>query len=247
MSLFRKSICNPYAEGGKPRELAIASFTKLLDSLCLRRTKDRLHLPEQHEIVRTITLSPEERDQYEQTSKTMTRAVRNQVGTSLDRTNTLGLFQVQLQLRILCNHGTFQQPYSWNKRRTIDETEAVDMDRGLGAEVTCSVCRETMPRFSTGSTYKHYIQSCKHVLCSECIDDTVPASQPRYAGDEGRFPSRCPLCFPNAQFANRNGYPPSQQGIHPGPEEDYFRPYGRSSKMEVLVEDVKKDIEWTKR
>jgi hypothetical protein len=177
----------------------------------------------------------------------MSRAVRNQVGTTSDHTNTLGLFQVQLQLRILCNHGTYQQPYSWNKRKLIDETEAVEMDRGAGAEVTCSVCKETMPRFSAGSIYKHYIDSCKHVLCSECITDNVRSSQQKHSENVDKFPSHCPLCFSNIQLANGNGYSPSQQAILSGHSEAYFRPYGRSSKMEALVADVQKDLWTTKR
>ncbi|KAJ4302642.1 hypothetical protein N0V90_001531 [Kalmusia sp. IMI 367209] len=91
-SMFRKYIALPFDEGGKRRDLAIERFTRLLDSLCLRRTKDLLHLPEEHARVRNIEFSPEERMQYEQTKKIMLRAAKNQVG-GFDQKSTLGLFQ----------------------------------------------------------------------------------------------------------------------------------------------------------
>ncbi|KAI4702778.1 hypothetical protein J4E89_010312 [Alternaria sp. Ai002NY15] len=103
LSNFRKTIAIPFDEGGKRRTIAIERFTRLLDSMCLRRTKDVLHLPAEQHRVRDVPFSPEERLQYEQTKDIMFRAVRNQNGT-FDQKSTLGMFQVQLQLRILCNH-----------------------------------------------------------------------------------------------------------------------------------------------
>ncbi|KAF1915504.1 hypothetical protein BDU57DRAFT_518517 [Ampelomyces quisqualis] len=53
--------------------LAVERFTGLIDSTCLRRTKNLLHLPDQQNVVRMITLSLEERIQYDPTRKTMVR------------------------------------------------------------------------------------------------------------------------------------------------------------------------------
>lgn len=93
LSTFRKFIALPFDDGGKRRKLAIDRFTRLLDSLCLRRTKELLHLPDQQNFVRKIQLSPAERSQYDQTSKTMFRAIRHQNGM-FDQKSTLGKFLV---------------------------------------------------------------------------------------------------------------------------------------------------------
>lgn len=234
-SNFRKYICLPFDEGGKRRELAIERFTRLLDSLCLRRTKDLLHLPAQHAQVRHLEFSPEERMQYEQTKKMMLRAAKNQVG-GFDQKSTLGLFQVQLQLRILCNHGTYQQPFSWNRRKMhlIDEREAMEASLGRDGEVTCSTCKQTMPLIGAGSMFRRFDEHCRHVLCSECMEESMPDVQPGTA-------TSCPLCSSLWKIHSR-----SANSMHAHEDNKYFRAQGRSAKMEALMKDVGRDI-WSKK
>ncbi|RAR10299.1 dna repair and recombination protein rad5c [Stemphylium lycopersici] len=137
LSNFRKHISIPFDEGGKRRAVATERFARLLDSLCLRRTKELLHLPNEESRVRRIHLSPEERKQYNHTQEIMFRAVRNQNGV-FDQKSTLGMFQVQLQLRIICNHGTWQQPFSWSRRKLhlLDEREALEASLGQDAKAS---------------------------------------------------------------------------------------------------------------
>jgi len=216
--------------------MAIERFTRLLDSMCLRRSKDVLHLPAEQHRVRNIRLSSEERLQYDQTQEIMFRAVRNQNGT-FDQKSTLGMFQVQLQLRILCNHGTWQQPFSWNRRKLhlLDEREAMEISLGRDGEITCSVCRQPMPAFNSGSMFRRYTENCRHVLCSQCLIQSTPSGH-----DE--IPSKCPLCQPLWNMSTE-----SRHFMDASHEDTYFRANGRSSKMEVLMNDVSVDIWNTKR
>ena len=207
----------------------------LLDSVCLRRTKDLLHLPDQRNFIRSITLSPEERLQYDQTSSIMFRAVRNQAGV-YDSSSTLGMFQVQLQLRILCNHGTWQQPFSWHRRKLhlLDEREAVEASLGRDGEATCSACRQTLPLFGAGAKFHRYAE-CIHVLCSECVEQSMPSGQ-----DE--VPLRCLLC--SSLWGPVKQHHREKQGSQ---EDTYFRTDGNSSKMETLMNDVIDNVWETKR
>jgi SWI/SNF-related matrix-associated actin-dependent regulator of chromatin subfamily A3 len=232
LSTFRKHIAIPFDEGSKRRTLAIERFARLLDSLCLRRTKDLLHLPDQKNIWQKVILSREERNQYDQTRQTMDRTVRHQHSV-FDQKSTLGMFQVQLQLRIICNHGTWQQPFSWNRRKLhlLDEREALEASLGREGEKTCSVCRQTMPLFGTGSDFQQY-DNCKHVLCSECVEGSM------LPGEEKR-PTKCPLCS-SLWHATTNKKQASQEDM-------YFRSEGRSTKMEMLMEDVTTNMRTTKR
>jgi SWI/SNF-related matrix-associated actin-dependent regulator of chromatin subfamily A3 len=237
LSTFRKYIATPFDDGGKRRNLAIERFTRLLDSLCLRRTKDLLHLPDQEDRVRRIDFSPQERLQYDQTQKMMMRAAKNQVG-GFDQKSTLGLFQVQLQLRILCNHGTYQQPFSWNRRKLhlIDEREAMEASLGRDDEVTCSACKQIMSAIDAGTMFRRFTEHCRHVLCHECIEDSMPDGA-------GESISGCPLC------SHLWTAPQSQKKVaaHLSEEENYFRSHGTSSKMEALMVDVQTDVWSSKR
>ncbi|KAF9695170.1 hypothetical protein EKO04_006891 [Ascochyta lentis] len=236
ISAFKKSVAVPFEEGGKRQQLAIDRFTQLFDSMCLRRAKDLLHLPDPESRIHKITLSSEERTQYEQTRKIMFRAVKNQVDV-FDRNSTLGMFQIQLQLRILCNHGTWQQLFSWGRRKLylLDEREAKDADVGSDGEATCSACRQTMPLFGIGSMFRRYEENCRHVLCSECLEQSTE-------GDEDHLPTSCPLCT-SLWNSSKNVRRPKGQSQ----EDMYFRANGKSSKMEALISDVMEDISTTKR
>ncbi|ORY16159.1 SNF2 family N-terminal domain-domain-containing protein [Clohesyomyces aquaticus] len=241
MSTFRKFIATPFDEGEKRSKIAIDRFTRLLDSLCLRRTKELLHLPAQQDRVRMLEFTAEEREQYEQTKKMMIRTVRNQVGI-FEHKSTLGMFQIQLQLRILCNHGTFQQPFSWSRRslHLLDEREDMESSLGRDGEITCSSCRQVMPIVGSSSLYRRYTDHCRHVLCMECIEDSMPVGQETLA-------TLCPLC---ASLWGPSGIvPPHTQTSRQSTvsdNENYFRPTGYSSKMMALMDDVQENVWNTK-
>jgi SWI/SNF-related matrix-associated actin-dependent regulator of chromatin subfamily A3 len=236
LSNFRKCIAIPFDEGSQRRTLAIKRFTYLLDSLCLRRTKDLLRLPDEEHRTRMVRLSSHEQAQYKQTHDIMFRAIKNQ-NSVFDQKSTLGMFQVQLQLRIICNHGTWQQPFSWNRRKLhlLDEREALEASLGRDGEITCSACRQTLPLFNSGSLFRRYTEHCRHVLCVECLSPSITM------GEES-LPSRCPLCRPLWDANSR-----APRSNHASQEDTYFRNDGRSSKMEALMKDVSVDIWNTKR
>lgn len=230
LSTFRKYISIPFDEGAKRREHAIQNFTQLVDSLFLRRTKDLLQLPDQHDHVRVLCFSPEEKDQYEQTRETLSRAIRHRGGV-LHENGDLGMFQIQLQLRILCNHGTWQQPFSWTRRKLyfLDSQESLAASPRQDGETTCTVCSQTMPLMSYGSMFHQYTKNCQHVLCLECLGQNLSPGQEN-------IPADCPLCS-----HLWNGSTQSND------EEAYFRMIGHSSKMEALMSDVLPNFMTTKR
>lgn len=231
MTTFRTSIVIPFNEGGKRRKLAIERLTRIIESLCLhRKKKDELELPAQYDIIREIEFSPAESAQYLHTKTMMDRAIRNQVGV-FDLKGALGHFQMLLQLRIICNHGTYQHPFSWNRRKLhlLEEKEAMESLFGGDSQVTCSNCKQSMPMFGDGSTYRRYSDRCRHVVCLECIEESMLDS-------EQSLPSNCPLC------ASLGFFGPSHQTSHRTELESYFRPDGHSSKMERLMQDVVVDL-----
>jgi len=231
--MFRRFVSTPFDEGTERREVATKNLTLLLESLCLRRSRELLHLPEPRHTVKEIKFSPEEREQYEQTKRMMNRALRQKVGDSYSK-SIFGMFQVQLQLRILCNHGTYQHPFSWAKRSLQDEREDALISMGGFGEVNCSACRQSLPVLGPSNLYRTWGKSCPHVVCRECLDED------EQAGNDTEI--KCPLCTVNG--VHTVVLPHSAVGPS---DESYLRSVGHSSKIAELLNDVKEDLDTTKR
>jgi SWI/SNF-related matrix-associated actin-dependent regulator of chromatin subfamily A3 len=240
MRVFRRFIITPFEQRAS-RIIASQRLGLLLDSVCLRRPMDLLHLPEQQNRVREIEFSMEEREQYEQTKTSMGQAIRRNTD-GVDRKSVFSMFHVQLQLRILCNHGTFQPLNSWaHTRDLLVEREDALYSAGQNGEISCSSCRQLLPIFGTNRVYPTYAQHCAHVLCLECLGENASAEN----ADEGGVVSRCPLCYPPGVL-RATGIEGTYMGQE-GKQENYLNPQGYSSKMAALISDVQQDLERTKR
>ncbi|TID18363.1 hypothetical protein E6O75_ATG06439 [Venturia nashicola] len=239
LSNFKRYISTPFDGTDERRATASQALTLLVDALCLRRTKDLLHLPPRHDQVRELEFTVEERYQYDLTKSTMNRALRQRVGESYVKSR-FGMFQVQLQLRMLCNHGTFQHPFSWAKRSLMDEKEDAICTIGNLREVRCSACRQCMPVLETNNIYRTDNTHCGHMVCPECLGDGILQS---YGSD---IPSAsCPLCLPGGNL-HLTGKPRHKTDNGQHCDEPYFRPQGQSSKMDALMSDVRQSLDSTK-
>lgn len=239
LATFKRFISTPFEESEERRATASHSLTLLLDSLCLRRTKDLLHLPDRVDKVRELEFTVQERAQYDQTKSTMNRALRQRVGDSFVKSR-FGMFQVQLQLRILCNHGTFQHPFSWARRSLMDEREDALCTIGNLREVKCSACRQCMPILESSSIYRTDNANCGHMICVECLGYGLENT------GSTKSLGHCPLCLPGGSL--NTGGKSRNKAINGGShEENYFQPGGHSSKMDALIADVRQDLGTTKR
>lgn len=237
IAMFRRFVSIPFDESEERREQATKNLTLLLESLCLRRSREILDLPIPQHRIRTLKFSLEEREQYEQTKKIMNRTLRHKIGESYSKSK-FGMFQIQLQLRILCNHGTYQQPFSWTQRSLLDEREDAFCSIGGNGEVHCSACRQPLPMLGSNDLYRTYQGSCAHVVCKECADQNELIS-----GIVFDTNAKCPLCavsgvhtsvtLPEALLQKRN--------------DSYLRQEGYSSKMMALISDIQVDLWQSKR
>jgi SWI/SNF-related matrix-associated actin-dependent regulator of chromatin subfamily A3 len=241
IATFRHYIVTPFLEGDERRSIASERLGLLLDSVCLRRTRGLLHLPDPRDVIRSVELSTEERDQYETTKKMMIQTLRHSIGGA-DKKHLFGMFQAQLQLRILSNHGTFQQPFSWANPRNLQmEQEDALCSVGHDGDIVCSQCRQAMPLLGTNRVARNYSETCAHVLCSECVDEKI-----QEASSNDRLVFKCPLCYPPGRGSTKRAIDADRTSA--GERNDsYFRPYGYSSKMAAIMADVQKDLWKTKR
>ncbi|KAL6904139.1 SNF2 family N-terminal domain-containing protein [Trichoderma evansii] len=242
-SVFRKWIEVPFEQStDDSTTIAIKDrLVMLIEALCLRRTKDVIKLPEMRSCFRELEFTPEEREQYENTKKILMRMICHRVG-EVDKSSHFGLFQMNLQMRLLCNHGTYQQPFSWRRRSYQDEREAAISALGQNSEISCSGCQSPMPILGSSWLRSDYNKRCNHVLCSECIEQSGSL-----AG--------CPVCLltlgsdmmGNNASANSEDVPDWPAKDKLGNNDDhYFHREGHSTKMKALIEDVEKDLNETK-
>ena len=245
---FRKFIVMPFNQGDA---VVKDRLVMLYDSLCLRRTKDILTLPGFDEKLSILEFTPKERNHYDRTLSIVKRSMQEKVN-QYEQVSKFGLFQAQLQLRILCNHGTYQKPFSWKRNRLRETKESLMVELGTGLEVKCGCCEHPRPLLISRETSN--VQSCGHYFCQDCLDDSGAMTM---SPDS----TQCPLCphgdnAPQPQHVRTPiissidvaGMGQSQpQQAKSSNRDDYFNDVGFSVKMRALVQDVRKDLDHMKR
>jgi SWI/SNF-related matrix-associated actin-dependent regulator of chromatin subfamily A3 len=231
LSTFRYWISTPF-EDRSTKSKAIDRLALLLEGICLRRTIDRVNIPGRREETRPIEFTPEERKQYENTRKAMQRFINEKVGEYKEH-RTFGMFQVFLQLRSLCNHGTYQHQFSWTKRTLLDEEEDPVCSITRNSMTRCLGCRQPLSIIFR----ERRPGKCKHVLCDECSPVSHNSSEE----------PDCPICkslkAPSFPFGQNRVRGNDIKSDSPLP----WQSNGFSSKMARLVSDVEKDLWSTKR
>ncbi|ETS04710.1 hypothetical protein M419DRAFT_73008 [Trichoderma reesei RUT C-30] len=230
---FRRWIELPFEQNMEDSTVVKNRLIMLIEALCLRRTKDIVHLPQLQERLRKLEFSPEEREQYENTKNILYRMIRYQVG-EVEKSSKFGLFQAHLQMRLLCNHGTFQQPFSWHRRNYRAQCKAVVSELGQSSEISCDGCKQRMPVLGSSQLSDGFHEQCSHILCFECME------QSNSRGERGEA-RHCPLCTRVRQATTEDGWT-----TYSGDEATYFSNNGHATKMKALIEDVKVDLRKTK-
>lgn len=256
-SNFKRYIVLPFESSDADIE---RKLQLLYDSLCLRRNKSILALPGVEERERKLKLSPAERRQYEHTKNVFDRTIRER-HAEFHQTDKFGLFQAELQLRILCNHGTHQKMFSWTQRSLREAKEAYAMNVGLTAQRHCRVCSQLMPSHDFCRTF----EGCGHFLCASCVEDadgdiTINGNTTDQIGQQNhqnRKTKPCPLCRVDTRATTQPAVLGHLPKVQVGQDrealrqhkisDDYFREEGFSTKMEALVNDVKDGLEENRR
>ncbi|RGP79329.1 hypothetical protein FLONG3_2558 [Fusarium longipes] len=242
-SEFRKWIETPFENSYDDPTLVRDRLVTLLEALCLRRTREVLDLPKTRQFVRHLDFTQPERNQYEKTMNIIKRNMEHRMG-EVEKSSQFGMFQMWLQLRIVCNHGTYQKLFSWHRRNLLEEREAVVGAAGHYGEVSCVGCEQPMPVLGHDWSKNMFEDGCSHVLCTKCIQDSqfseLQSSQ-----------RRCPVCvrWYQAPSSSKDDDGTSNRkrkrnAVTNDDHEHYFNTEGYSTKIQAVVEDVKKDL-WT--
>ncbi|TGO68489.1 hypothetical protein BOTNAR_0024g00400 [Botryotinia narcissicola] len=236
LPVFRKHIINPLL---KEKDEGAVNLRTLLDSICSRRTKKLLNLPSVVEVYRLVYFCFEEKSLYDSTRREEIQAVKQQDSQGRSKRGYFGIFQLQVQLRRLCNHGTFLKRCS-----SISQTDTqFDPEQALGLlqeknESKCHYCNIEIEGLGSSVIHRGRFTTCGHLLCFDCVS----IYRNSLITDKDDIHSRCSLCaqifINNVCFADEVG---NKRKAHSLTSSSKFESTGIASKMKELLKDVNRN------
>ncbi|KAF2116188.1 SNF2 family N-terminal domain-containing protein [Lophiotrema nucula] len=186
---FRKQITAAIQSNSPGR---FAKLRRLLEALCLRRSKLLLNLPDPITVTHKIHFSGPERQMYNDYGDSCKRATNEAITDhSLRKANQI-IIETILRMRLFCNQGSAALAGNWNSfGLPSDPQEALSYLQTSGKDAACAQCdSEIISMYQTGDRSSGVLTSCQHLLCGEC--------RPNYEADledsveDER--AQCPIC-----------------------------------------------------
>jgi len=131
---FQKYVTKPIEDsrGGDPSR----NLRLLLQSICLRRTKELINLPEPEEITYDVHLSRDETTLYRAIEERARHQMEEVISNSEAPGTGKAVLQMVMNLRRICNHGTMNRDI----RYSVDSDEAEEYD-SMGGTKLCPDCK----------------------------------------------------------------------------------------------------------
>lgn len=160
------------------------NLRRLMHSICIRRSKDSLNLPERNLHIVDVALTPSESIEYERI-KTEARNLleKTTITSGKGGKGYFNILQLILKLRLFCNLGL-----SLSRQCATASLPALEEE----GDTTCISCNlETQDREYAGrGQVVVYVTACSHVFCSECF----PEYKAALSCTPGGSSVTCPLC-----------------------------------------------------
>lgn len=187
----------------------------LVDTITLRRLKDRIDLPARHDVIVRLPFSDEENELYQffaKYSDSQMKVITSQRMKSLVGKSYVHILQAIMRLRLICAHGQdllrdedlkMLEGHSWNTAIDLeDESEKPVLNNRQAYEMLmllketdgdkCAQCARNIEAAESdnGSNEKDvmgYLLPCYQIICRDCIKDLKSA-----IGEDDHF--ICPFC-----------------------------------------------------
>lgn len=228
----------------------------LVDTVTLRRLKDKIDLPPREDLVVKLDFSPEERRVYDMFARNAQDRVKVLAGTNdgkaLGGNTYIHILKAILRLRLLCAHG----------KDLLNETD-LEALQGMSAETAIDIDEDDKPALSDqkahemfalmqdtnndaciecsrklGSSESSNIESetqedvlgfmtpCYHVICRNCIKTYKQRIQSLLAPGESY--GVCPTCYTFGQFGFVQLHRRDVDAEHDGPAKSKSKSTGKS-------------------
>jgi SWI/SNF-related matrix-associated actin-dependent regulator of chromatin subfamily A3 len=223
--MFRNAISHPIETDCTQ---GFTNLRLLLKSICLRRTKDLLRLPEPISIEYKLQLSPAEIAQYANIGEEFKQTIDAAVSCRNTTEAYQGILQALLRLRLLCNNGTIE--HSANIKSECTDPEDMLALLQQGDQAICAYCRCEIRTISDIEPDAGRFTECWHLLCVNCMTQY----RQEFESNRGEEAPQCPicgLCFKDTQRMAKP-WPNQETNIRWAAWE------GHSSKLTALTRDV---------
>jgi len=246
-SAFRDYITSPIEFGSS---CGFHRLRLLLKSLCLRRTNKILRLSEPITRLHRLNLAGVEDTAYANIGETYRQEIDRAVSGRKTAEAYSGILQALLRLRLLCNHGTYEQlSQNFGSALPSDPEEALaflqQSDDASCAYCSCDVNVIGKPNNPQSAEFT----VCSHLLCSECLPQYEADLKETKVGKK----AQCPLCenviVGSFIMANeKTGRKKAPVGpISSGSLTFFDLNGGYSTKFSALLQDIESQEEWEKR
>ncbi|KAL7894024.1 SNF2 family N-terminal domain-containing protein [Trichoderma sp. TUCIM 5745] len=178
---FRKFITNPINSTSNRR---FQNLQTLLQSICLRRTRQLLDLPEPKSEIRKLPFTPYEQAEYDklilQGRKEIDMAVS---GHRKNKTHS-AVLESLLKLRLFCNHGSSSAVLLPGPTGLPEDPDEALTFLQQCNENTCCHCDGIIYSISNAADADGgiFMPSCRHLVCRSCMPHHRPQKK------------RCPAC-----------------------------------------------------
>ncbi|XP_048018521.1 LOW QUALITY PROTEIN: helicase-like transcription factor [Megalobrama amblycephala] len=226
---WNRIIQRPVTMGDR---FGLKNLQALVKGITLRRTKNSkvagrmvVQLPARRVFVQHVTLSEEEREEYEQVK----REGRNIVGRYFQEgtvmTNYADVLAILVRLRQCCCHPSLVGKYtvagdpgtpSELRERLINKITLV---LNSGSDEECAICLDSLRQ--------PVITYCAHVYCRPCICEVIHSEKEQ---------ARCPLCRAQIRTKELVEYPGEEVEAHSATGENWRS----SSKVDALMSNLLK-------
>lgn len=164
---FRKFI-TPHS--GLSAASRYQSLQILLGTICLRRTREVVNIPEPESRTREVLLTEKERAEYNAVIERSKELVDMSVSKRGTRTLNAAVLESLLRLRLFCNSGPAGITYSEADGMPSDDDEALSYLQQCD-KADCVYCKQMIYSLNKGRNTEgaHMMPTCKHLVCYQCM------------------------------------------------------------------------------
>ncbi|XP_042574187.1 helicase-like transcription factor [Cyprinus carpio] len=212
--------------------VGLKNLQVLVKGITLRRTKNSkvagrmlVQLPERRVFVQHVTLSEEEREEYEQVRKEGRKIVGRYFEEGTIMTNYADVLAILVRLRQYCCHPGLVAKYTGaDDPGTPNELREhlinkITLVLNSGSDEECAICLDSLRQ--------PVITYCAHVYCRPCICEVIRSEKEQ---------ARCPLCRAQIKTRELVEYPGEEMQAGAATGENWRS----SSKVDALMSNLLK-------
>ncbi|KAH7308435.1 SNF2 family N-terminal domain-containing protein [Stachybotrys elegans] len=234
---FRKFITKPISSGTND---CYQNLQRLLQSVCLRRTRELLNLPEPETYYQTLPLTASEYTEYNELLRECKRDIDMAVSGRGKGQLKSAMLESLLKVRLFCNNGRAAAVLPPGPKVLPEDPDELLAYLQQRDENFCAHCDGVVYFISNTAETDGgmFLPSCRHLVCHSCSEHMNIGK-----GGNSTRKGNCPLCAPEKQSTSLAVIASSDTGIPRGSFEDRSaaQPRQYPSKLLKLLSDISGD------